>query len=262
MTILKNRLLSHPGGIALIFLLLGVIFYFAFEISPADLKNQKEINGSKDSSSEKQEEIPVDLLPVQKAELDSLKEKISLTTDLSQKAELFKKLSSFWYKQNQFVQSGNAAIEVAKIENTANAWGIAGTSFLSGINEGQEESIKLICKTNAVSCLDQAIELDSLNPQHQMNKALCFVKMPEDNPMQGIMLLIELSKKYPEYLPVQITLSQLAIQTGQWDKAYDRLKKILQVQPDNPDANCLILEVIRQSNRNENQDPYKRYCKQ
>ncbi len=262
MTILKNKIFNHPGGIALIFLLIGVIFYFAFDIAPADLKNQKEMNeAKKDASSEQKEEINVSLTPEQKAELDQLKSDISSTTEPTKKSELFKKLSSFWYKQNQFVHSGNAAIEVAKIENTGDAWGIAGTSFLSGLTEGQEESMKLSCKTKAVSCLNNAIAMDSLNPQHQMNKALCFVKMPEDNPMQGIMLLLELSKKYPEYIPVQITLSQLAIQTGQWDKAYDRLKKVLEAHVNNPDANCLILEVIRQSNRNENQEPYKRYCK-
>lgn len=252
----------HPGTIALIFLVLGIVIYFAFDIVPANITSNKELQqNEKEAGSPKTDEL-VNLSAVQKAELDQLNKELESTGTESGKSEVWKKISAFWFKSGDFLQSGNAAVQVASIENTSNAWGIAGTSYLSGIKEGQEESSKLACRNEAIKSFDKAISLDSINPQHQMNKALCYVKQPDENPMQGIMLLLELNKKYPDYIPVQVTLSQLAIQTGQWDKAYDRLKKILKADPQQAEANCLMIEVIEQSKRNEDTKPYQRFCKE
>ncbi|NOT37426.1 MAG: hypothetical protein HOP11_08620 [Saprospiraceae bacterium] len=250
---------KHPGYLALIFVVLGAILYFTVDIVPSDISGKNEqIKETPKESVNNQDDI-AKLSPEQKAELDKLNEEMK-SADSKQTIELLKKISGFWYKNGNFIQAGNAASKVADQENSAESWGIAGTSFLAGLSTEALEPDKKFCRDEAIRCLDKAIQLDSINPQHQMNKALCFVKLPDENPMQGIMMLLDLNRKFPEYIPVQITLSQLAIQTGQWDKAYDRLVKILKSQPDQPEANCLMIEVIEQSNRSENTKPYERFC--
>ncbi|MCC6815757.1 MAG: hypothetical protein IT267_05050 [Saprospiraceae bacterium] len=255
-------MLRHPGKIALVFVLIGILLYFLFDIVPSDVRASKEFSNSGKESNSIEFLDTSELEPNQKAELDELTKSLDIQNEPNSKIEIYRKISSFWYKQKNYLNAGKSAIQLAQISNTSEAWGIAGTTLMAGLDESQEEEIKMQCKKLAVESLDKAIQLNGDDPQHQMNKALCWVKIPEGDPMKGIMSLVEIGKKYPDYIPVQITLSQLAIQTGQWDKAYNRLKSILEKDPKQVDANCLMLEVIRQSNRNENLEPYKRFCKE
>ncbi len=84
--------------------------------------------------------------------------------------------------------------------------------------------------------------------------------MPDEEPMKGIMALLNLDKKYPDYLPLQITLSQLAIQTGQWEKAKKRLGVILEKTPNQREANCLMVELITGGQLNEDPEPFRKLC--
>ena len=56
-------------------------------------------------------------------------------------------------------------------------------------------------------------------------------------------MLIELNKQYPENVPLLTQLGRLAIKTGQFDKAVQRLEQALSLEPDNPTANCLIVKA-------------------
>lgn len=253
-------MLNHPGKIALVFLLFGIFIYFGFRITPKHLQTQtdsKTVHPTEVSNVELQKQAEAQLESVQKAELDELKEQLTSPVD-SIKLHALKRISGLWYDHNQWELAGDYAIEVAKLENTAASWGIAGSSYLPSLEESNSRAME--CQKKAISCLDKAITMDPENPQFKMNKALCLVKLPGDNPMEGIMMLRELDKSNPEYLPVQISLSQLAMQTRQWDKAYDRLQRALSKYPENEEINCLLVELIKNSGKNESTAAYEKRC--
>ena len=255
---------DHPGLLAIALFGLLIISYFGLKIVSKEMSNANafktkklEVTGLDNLLSKAIKELS----PEQNAELEILNHLLVDSKTENSKAEILKKISGFWYKIDKMHLAGAYANQVAEIEKTEEAWSIAGTTFLSGMEANFEEKDRLYCKQQARVAFENAISLAPENPQHRLNLALCAVKMPDENPMQGILALLDLEKTYPDYVPLQLVLSQLAIQTGQWEKAYKRLTGLLAKQKELPEANCLMEQVILQGGIQDDAAKYSTYCK-
>ena len=97
--------------------------------------------------------------------------------------------------------------------------------------------------------MENAISFDPDNLDHQINLALCYVEKPlEDNPMKGIMMLLELNKANPENISVLLQLGKLALQTNQIDRAIARFETVLEYDAENNQAHCFLADIYRQNN--------------
>ncbi|HEX5624925.1 MAG TPA: hypothetical protein VFX48_02830, partial [Saprospiraceae bacterium] len=96
---------------------------------------------------------------------------------------------------------------------------------------------------------------------HQLYLAMAYVKLPGAEPMKGIKMMLDMEAKYKDYLPLQLQLAELGIQTGQFEKALARLQNVLNKEPELPRANCLMVEVLKQLGRTENLNSYQLLCK-
>jgi tetratricopeptide (TPR) repeat protein len=167
----------------------------------------------------------------------------SLGTD-SAKAEVYKRLSSLWYSYEKPAIAGFYAEKTAELIGGEEAWSIAGTTYSICLQKEQAGKVKAFCSQKAVQCLENAASINPGNPQHKINLALVYAEdPPQDNPMKGVLMLIELNKQYPENVPLLTQLGRLAIKTGQFDKAVQRLEQALSLEPENPSANCLIVKA-------------------
>lgn len=61
---------------------------------------------------------------------------------------------------------------------------------------------------------------------------------------QGIQALAEIAKKNPEHLGAGLALGRFALQTGQLDRALQRLTTVLQQHPGQPEASLVMSEVL------------------
>ena len=78
--------------------------------------------------------------------------------------------------------------------------------------------------------------------------------------MMGIRQLLDLGEKYPSEMKVQTQLARLAIQTGQYEKAEERLNKILKQEPKNTKACCLMAQVLNETGRTNSAEQYDICC--
>ena len=158
-----------------------------------------------------------------------------------------KQLSGKWYKLQKFLIAGHYATLVAEAEPTGEHWSIAGTTYIPGITI-QDPLLSKACFQGAVSALENAISLDPEQINHRVNLALAYTeKPPEDNPMKGIQMLLNLNKKHPDDVVVLTTLGRLAMKTGQMDRAKERLERAIEINPDHVRAVCLLAELYRQT---------------
>ena len=159
-------------------------------------------------------------------------------------AEVLKSLSSAWYALGQGAISGHYAAEVAALEGTADAWSIAGTTFALALSGSRDEKIRGYCAENGVIAFEKAISLAPDDTQHRINLALLYTEQPAaENPMQGILMLVDLNKQYPDDPSVLFHLGRLAIQTGQAEKAVDRLTKASELRPTHRETWCLLAQA-------------------
>lgn len=178
----------------------------------------------------------------------------------STKVESLIEVSSEWYKLGYPVIAGHFAEEVATLRNTAESWGIAGTTYFLGLKNASAEKEAKYAKNKAVLALEKAISLDPDNIDYKINHALIMVDFPDEGPMQGILMLRELNEKNPDNVSVLNQLAKLAIRTSQWDKAIARLSHALTVDPDNKTATCLIAQAYQGKGDLSSAEPFFKKC--
>ncbi len=155
-------------------------------------------------------------------------------------------LSRKWFDLGHPEISGHFAEVLAETSNTEEAWSIAGTTYAIGVQRATSAKVKTYCNGRAVQAFENAISINPQETAHKLNLALCYTEFPpKDNPMKGILMLIDLNKKYPDDTAVLSNLGRLAIQTGQFEKAVQRLERVVNLEPNNTRAYCLLVEAYR-----------------
>ena len=177
------------------------------------------------------------------------------------KVEKAKNLASKWYEFGIPIVSGYYAEEIAKIENTKEAWSITGTTYSIGLQSSKEEKHLQFAKGRAVKAFETAITMSDDNITDRINLALIYVDHPDTNPMQGIQMLLNLNEKNPENVQVMNQLARLALRTNQLDKAIQRLQKALSIEPENNTSICLIAQAFEKSGQAALAKEYQDKCK-
>jgi tetratricopeptide (TPR) repeat protein len=179
-----------------------------------------------------------------KAYIQSLEFERKQAQDDSTSLFYLEQLASNWYARKHEEVSGIYAQEIAEKTDTEDAWSITGTTFALCVQRTQDADIKEFCFNRATKAFEKAISFNPENVEHQVNLALVYVEKPlEENPMKGIMMLLDLNKKFPENITVLNQLGKLGFETNQLEKAIGRFTKVLSIDPQNRDANCFLYQI-------------------
>lgn len=207
-----------------------------------------------------------DLSPTEIATLANLEERLELaeTSATEPKRPLLEKLAGEWFRAGQPAISGIYARRIAEESEQANDWSIAATTFsLCLQKEGTDDKTLQFCSTQAAAAYQAAISLDPEDIDARINLAVSYTDYPpREEPMKGVLMLVDLAKKNPENARVNITLAQLAIKTNQLDKAAERFEKAVAIEPDNPDAVCPLAQVYENLGKPELAAPFIQRCKE
>lgn len=239
----KNQILAVSSAI-----LLTLVLYFGFgkvpkQVSAPEKQDNKNVSmilqASKEAAKSK-------LDKEKQSRLQILEGVLAATKNDATKVESLKELASFWYDTGQPEVSAYYAEQVSDLLNDKESWQITGTTFRIALAGATDEKLKDVCKQKAIRAFEKAISLDSANVNYKMQLAMVYVESPpEDNPMKGILMLRDLNTRYPENADVNIQLGRLAIQTGQFEKAVERLEKAAELSPETPSIFCLLADAYK-----------------
>lgn len=191
----------------------------------------------------------------------ALEKQLEGSSEDSVKVAVLKRLAGIWFENNRSDISGYYAELIAETEGTEEAWAISGTTFTICVQRAEEQKIKDFCTGRAVKSLENAISINPANINHRVNLALCYTENPpQENPMKGVLMLRELNEKYPDDVLILKNLARLAIKTGQFDKAKERLEKALESQPEDGDVICLLAQTYTSLSETEKAEEFQRKC--
>lgn len=250
-------------------LVIGILALFLFLYFGCDTKNksQRDLETSRSISLEatspelivRSAKEQLGLAKV--ALLEEIENNIRSQSEDSLKVPYLKELSGRWYESGYPIVSGYYAEEIAKIVNSEQSWSIAGTTYALGVKSDELDKNKSFASGRALKAFEKALSINPDNIDHKLNMAICYTDYPpEDNPMQGILMLIDLNKENPDDVKVLNQLARLGIQTGQFEKALVRLSKAYEVDPSNRATICMLAEVYEKLGDTENAALYMNKC--
>ncbi len=193
--------------------------------------------------------------------MDAMYMRVESAASDSVKIQGYKDLSSAWYQRSYYGIAGYYAEEVAKLVNDELAWSIAGTTFARGISAGRSDKVKDFSAARARRAFENAISINPENLNHKINLAVTYAERPiSSDPMKGVLMLLDLNKQYPENVALLYQLARFGRQTGQYDKAIERLKTALNIEPDNKRVICLLAEIYTEIGDDASAAEYLNLC--
>lgn len=255
----------NRGQIITIGLFTALFFLLYFGCST---KSKKQLNLEK-SRATKFELISIDRLiaksmaqvsPGARVEISQINEKIKNSDLIEEKLDYYKSLASVWYGESFPLISGYFAEKIATETNDASSWGIAGTTFSIAAQRTTDSNEKQYAIEKSRVSFEKSLSIQP-DIDNEINLALTYVEAPlEENPMKGILMLRELNENHPENVSVIMQLARLSLQTGQYDKAVERLEKVIELRPSFANGYCLLAEVLRQKGNTAASVEYQTQC--
>lgn len=184
-------------------------------------------------------------LPAHAAEeVKSAEKGIAALSDSAAMAPLFTSLAKIWQEHKQLPVAAYYYATAAKLENSEKNLNFAGQFFLGLMHDAGSASVQVWEAQQAVACLKRSLELDPGNDTTKMALAAGYIEGTGET-MQGVQLLLGITREKPDNVPANLMLGRLSIQSGQFDKALGRFETVLKQEPKNTEALYFLAEAYK-----------------
>ncbi len=189
------------------------------------------------------------LTPGQIMLLSKLENSVSRGNVREQQIASNNQLANFWKDSlHSFEPYVYYLSNAGKLENSEKNLTFAAQLILDNIKDEQNEA-KLNWKTDkAIELFEQAIRLNPVNDDLKIGLGSCYIYgkgrngKPQET-MKGIQQLLAVVRKDSLNMKAQLALGVGGFVSGQYDKAIERLTKVINAQPNNLEAIAYLADV-------------------
>lgn len=187
------------------------------------------------------------LTPAQQSYVSTLETSVVRGDIKEQQLKVYNQLASFWRDSVQaFLPAAWYIGEAAKLENLEKNLTFAAHLYLDNIRVQSDATLKTWMAEQAKGLLEQALKLNPANDSLKVSLGACYIFGGAGSPMEGIAMIREVADRDPHNVYAQMTLGSASIMSGQFDKAIERFKKVLEHEPGNAEARLNLAEVYEQ----------------
>ena len=181
--------------------------------------------------------------------LGKLENSVTRGDVLKQQIEANKQLASFWKDSiHSFEPYAYYLSQSVKLENSEKNLTFAAQLILDNLR-GEQDPAKLGWQAEqAIELFEQAIKLNPESDDLKIGLGSCYIYgkgrtgRPEET-MKGIQQLLAVVKKDSSNMKAQLVLGVGGFVSGQYDKAIDRLLKVVKAQPGNLEAVAFLADA-------------------
>ncbi|MGK6350663.1 tetratricopeptide repeat protein [Parapedobacter sp. DT-150] len=149
----------------------------------------------------------------------------------AEKIDLLEQLATKWDDVNRPAPLGFVYEELAKLDNTFEHWLSAGDAYRTAYTNLQDTLTARALNGQAIRAYEKALELNPQDLNAKTGLGSAYVS-GTNNPMAGIALLQEVVKADPSHVEANRSLGLFSMQSRQFDRAIDRFKTVVSIQPD------------------------------
>ncbi|MDE3185440.1 MAG: tetratricopeptide repeat protein [Bacteroidota bacterium] len=236
---MNKRIILAGAGVVLVF----VFFFFGKTATtkkemPAMAKAETPQFNIKDTLSADKQQLSADqLVYVTKIENDITRGDLK-----HQGVNQYTNLANFWKDSaGKFIPYAYYLSEAAKLDNSEKKLTFAARLILENMKREDNPAQKVWEAQTAASLFEKALKLDPDNDDLKVGLGSCYVYgegmigNPEQT-MKGIQQLLQVVKKDSNNMQAQLVLGIGGVISNQYDKAIERLKKVVSFDPQNLEA--------------------------
>ena len=181
------------------------------------------------------------LSPARLAYVNRLEQSVVRGDIKNQQIAADRQLAAFWKDsvQNGFLASAYYTGEAAKLENSEKSLTFAAQLFLNNLRGQENPALKNWMANQSRDLFERAEVLDPDNDSTKIGLGATYIfggsGGPEDV-MKGIQKILEVTRRDSLNMYAQLMLGLGGIESGQYDKAVQRLLKVVNYDPGNLEA--------------------------
>ena len=193
------------------------------------------------------------LTPSQAIFVSKLENGISRGDVAAQQVKANFSLANFWKDSVKLFEPYAFYIsEASKLDNSEKNLTFAAQLFLDNLRQEHDEAKLDWETTEAIELFERALQLDPDNDDLKIGLGSCYVygKGKSGNPqetMKGIQQLLAVVRKDSNNMKAQFVLGVGGAVSGQYDKAIERLNKVVAAQPSNLEAIVFLADTYAAS---------------
>jgi tetratricopeptide (TPR) repeat protein len=243
---MKQQWLVAIGSIILLF---GLYFFGRTKPNPKGVTQTTSDTASSISGpSQMLEQAKKQLKPNQLATILGMENGITRGDLVTQRIAMNGQLAAYWRdsvgnRLPYLYYSG----EKAKLENSEKNLNFAAQSYLEALKSVPEPSVRTWMANEAQSLFDKVLKLNPANDSAKVGWGSTFIFGAGGAPMEGIMKIREVAERDSTFMYAQFMLGYGGMMTGQFDKAAERLLKVVKAEPENMEAVFLLAEAYERS---------------
>jgi tetratricopeptide (TPR) repeat protein len=250
----RQQILVAGAGV----LLLLVLYFFGNTVPPH--KKPDTAAGGVPGAAERKSiglqdilsELEAHLTPAQLSYVNRLQQSVVRGDVKVQQLNADRQLAHFWKDSvtDGFLLYAYYIGEAAKLENTEKSMTFAARNFLNGLQVQENAQLKRWMATEAKGLFEKALSINSEDDSVKVGLGASYIFGAQAGDptevMQGIQRILEVARRDSTNMYAQFMLGVGGIESGQYDKASERLTTVVRHEPGNVEALLLLAEADQQ----------------
>ena len=193
-------------------------------------------------------DLKKDLSPTQSAYLTTLEDALTRGDLVKQRIDNFHALSDFWRDSaKSYLPFIYYTAEKAKLENSEKNLNFAAHSMLEELRGISDVELKTWMANQANDLFSRSLKINPNNDSTIIGLGSTYFFGVSGSPMEGILKIRAISEKDPNNVFAQFMLGYGGLVSGQTEKATERFKKVIKLDPTNTEAIFLLAELYEKA---------------
>ena len=193
------------------------------------------------------EQLIAKLDAVARQDIEKLEKQLADASSDEDKTAAYNALIAYFEKVNAHVVASVYSRQLAEFKEDALVWEKTGDNFLSVLYGLQlPQPVQLFVMEQARESYQRSLDLDPDNVDASISLATTYLEGPQDGTnmsMQGVSILLGIVEENPDNVRAQLILGRYGIVSSQFDKAIERLEKVVALDSNNTEAYFFLGEA-------------------
>lgn len=226
---LKTRILLIVGS--------ALVIWLIFLLPKVVVNNDSTIDAGTGNSTAENNDVHASVPPEVSKAIASLRGEIGERWPKEKNAIFADSLAKLYATAGKFDSAAWYAEEASKVFNTKESWLKTGEQYYQAYSFALDQNKQNELANKAQEFYKKVLEVDPRNLEVKTKMAMTYLS---SSPMQGVTMLREVLAEDPENELALLNMGMLSIQSGQYQRAVERLQELVQINPNHTQGQLLL----------------------